>query len=35
MTKDVSYRETGDYGTQPDFYTYITIGKWDRPFQVN
>ena len=35
MTRDVSYRETGDYGTQPDFYTYINIGKWDRPFQLN
>ena len=35
MTKDVKYRETGDYGYQPSFYTYIRIGKWDKPFQVN
>lgn len=34
LTRDVSYRETGDYGVQPDFYTNITIGKWDRPFEI-
>lgn len=28
----VSYRETGDYGTQPDFYVSINIGKWDKPY---
>ena len=31
----VRYHETGDYGTQPDFYVSIHIGKWDRPFQMN
>jgi hypothetical protein len=31
----VTYRETGDYGSQPDLYIDISIGKWNRPFQVN
>lgn len=31
----VSYRETGDYGTQPDFYISINIGQWDRPYIKN
>ena len=26
----VSYRETGDYGWQPDFYVNIKIGEYDR-----
>ena len=28
----ISYRETGDYGNQPDFYVSIHIGKWDKKF---
>lgn len=28
----VSYRETGDYGTQPSHYVWISIGDYDRPF---
>jgi hypothetical protein len=28
----VTYRETGDYGTQPSFYVYISIGDYDKPF---
>ena len=31
--KGVTYRETGDYGTQPSHYVYITIGKWDKPYE--
>jgi hypothetical protein len=26
--------EDGDYGSIPSFYTRISIGKWDRPYQV-
>ena len=33
-TQGVSYRETGDYGTQPNFYVWMTIGRYDRPFEV-
>lgn len=32
--KDVTYRETGDYGTQPDFYIHLNVGKWDKPYKV-
>ena len=31
----VSYRETGDYGTQPDFYVSINIGQWNKPYIRN
>jgi hypothetical protein len=31
----VSYRETGDYGTQPDFYVSINIGQWNKPYIKN
>jgi hypothetical protein len=27
------YYETGDYGTQPDFYTWITVGEYDKPHE--
>lgn len=27
-----TYRETGDYGSQPSHYVWITIGSWDKPF---
>lgn len=26
--------EDGDYGTVPNFYTNLSIGAWDKPFQV-
>jgi hypothetical protein len=32
--KGINYRETGDYGTQPDFYIDLSIGKYDKPYQV-
>ena len=32
-SKDVSYFETSDYGTQPSFYVSIGVGRWDKPFQ--
>ena len=32
--KDVIYRETGDYGTQPDFYIHIKIGDYNKPYKV-
>lgn len=31
---EVKYHETGDYGTQPSYYCYIKIGKWDKPYQL-
>jgi hypothetical protein len=31
--KDVTYRETGDYGNQPSFYITISIGEYDKPFE--
>lgn len=34
-SKDITYRETGDYGTQPDFYVSINIGDFDRPYIHN
>jgi len=24
--------EDGDYGTIPDYYTWVHIGKWDKPY---
>ena len=30
--KGVTYRETGDYGSQPDFYVNIKIGEYDRHY---
>lgn len=27
--------EDGDYGTVPDFYINIRIGKWDKPYAIN
>lgn len=29
----VTYRETGDYGTQPSHYVTISIGDYERPFE--
>ena len=26
--------EDSDYGMIPDYYTWVHIGKWDKPFQV-
>ena len=34
-SEGVSYRETGDYGTQPDFYVNIKIGEYDRHYIHN
>ena len=34
-SEGVTYRETGDYGYQPNFYVNISIGKWDKEFKVN
>ena len=31
----VTYRETGDYGTQPDFYVHIRIGDYNKPYIHN
>ena len=31
----VTYRETGDYGTQPDFYVNIRIGDYGKPYIHN
>lgn len=28
------FHETGDYGTQPSHYVWITIGRWNKPFEV-
>ncbi len=33
-TAAVEYYETGDYGNQPNYYTHLAIGKWDKPYQV-
>jgi hypothetical protein len=30
----VTYRETSDYGTQPNYYVWLGIGKWNQEFQV-
>lgn len=32
-SEGTTYYETGDYGTQPSHYVWITIGQWDKPFQ--
>ena len=26
--------EDSDYGTVPDFYTHLSIGRWDKPFTI-
>lgn len=31
-SEGVRYYETGDYGNQPDFYVWISIGGYDKPF---
>ena len=33
--KDVTYRETGDYGTQPSFYVNLSVGSYNKPFKIN
>jgi hypothetical protein len=33
-SEGTTYRETGDYGTQPSHYVWITIGEWNKPYQV-
>jgi hypothetical protein len=33
-SRGVTYRETGDYGTQPDFYVSISIGNFNNPFKL-
>lgn len=30
--REITY--DGDYGSVPNFYVNITIGKWDRPYQI-
>lgn len=30
----ITYRETGDYGTQPSMYINYSIGNFDKPYQV-
>ena len=34
-SEGVTYRETGDYGTQPDFYVNIKIGEFSKPYIHN
>ena len=34
-SEGVIYRETGDYGTQPDFYVHIKIGDFNKPYIHN
>ena len=31
----VKHFETGDYGTQPSFYVWMHIGKWDKKFKTS
>ena len=31
-SEGVTYRETGDYGNQPDFYVWVRVGTYDKPF---
>lgn len=31
-SEGVTYRETGDYGNQPDFYVWVRVGSYDKPF---
>jgi hypothetical protein len=26
--------EDGDYGTVPEYYTWIHVGKWDKPYEI-
>jgi hypothetical protein len=26
--------EDGDYGMIPDYYTWVHIGKWDKPYEI-
>ncbi len=33
--KKPHYYETGDYGTQPDYYGYIQVGSWDKAYIFN
>lgn len=28
-----TFYETGDYGTQPSHYVWISIGEWNKPFE--
>ena len=28
----VKIYDTADYGNQPDFYVWLNIGKWDKPY---
>jgi hypothetical protein len=28
------WRETCDYGSQPSHYVWITVGEWNKPYQV-
>ena len=32
--QDVKYYETADYGTQPSFYLHLSVGNYDKPFEV-
>ena len=34
QVKTPEYRETGDYGNQPDFYIHLRVGKWDRSYVI-
>ena len=34
-SEGVTYRETGDYGIQPDFYVNIKIGDYNKPYIHN
>jgi hypothetical protein len=34
-SEGVTYRETGDYVTQPDFYVNIKIGEFSKPYIHN
>lgn len=33
-SEGTTYRETGDYGTQPSHYVWLTIGSSDKNYQV-
>ncbi len=32
---EIKYHETGDYGTQPNYYAYIYVGYNDKPYICN
>jgi hypothetical protein len=34
-SEGITYRETGDYGTQPDFYVHVKIGDYNKPYIHN